>query len=76
VRIIYNQLFTQLLKKLFEGEIDLTKLEQKKLTVKPDENGFFDFLLPKCNKNIKFRFLTGKDEEEIRFIRFRINGKK
>jgi hypothetical protein len=52
-------------KKVVEGEIDLTKLEQKKLTVKPDENGFFDFLLPKCNKNIKFRFLTGKDEEEI-----------
>ena len=42
-------------KKVVEGEIDLTKLEQKKLTVKPDENGLFDFLLPKCNKNLKFR---------------------
>ena len=52
-------------KKIVEGEIDLSKLEQKKLTVKPDENGLFDFLLPKSNKNIKFRFLSGKDEEEI-----------
>ena len=52
-------------KKVVEGEIDLTKLEQKKLTVKPDENGLFDFLLPNCNKNLKFRFLTGKDEEEL-----------
>ncbi len=52
-------------KKIVEGEIDLSKLEQKKLTVKPDENGLFDFQLPKSNKNIKFRFLSGKDEEEI-----------
>jgi hypothetical protein len=55
-------------KKIVEGEIDLTKLAQKKLTVKPDENGFFDFLLPKSNKNIKFRFLSGKDEEEINLL--------
>jgi hypothetical protein len=52
-------------KKIVEGDIDLSKLEQKKLTVKPDESGLFDFLLPKSNKNIKFRFLSGKDEEEI-----------
>ena len=52
-------------KKIVEGEIDLSKLEQKKLTVKPDESGYFDFTLPKSNKNIKFRFLSGKDEEEI-----------
>jgi hypothetical protein len=55
-------------KKIVEGEIDLSKLEQKKLTVKPDENGLFDFLLPKSNKNIKFRFLSGKDEEEINLL--------
>jgi hypothetical protein len=28
----------------------------------------FDFLLPKSNKNIKFRFLSGKDEEEINLL--------
>lgn len=52
-------------KKVVEGEIDLTSLENKKLTVSPDENGFFDFKLPKSNKSVKFRLLTGKDEEEI-----------
>ena len=51
--------------KLVEGEIDLTTLKNKPLTVKPDENGLFDFSLPKSNKSVKFRLLTGKDEEEI-----------
>jgi hypothetical protein len=51
--------------KLVEGEIDLSKLENKQLTIQADENGYFDFNLPKSGKNIKFRLLTGKDEEEI-----------
>jgi hypothetical protein len=55
-------------KKVVEGEVDLSTLEQKKLTVKPDENGLFDFILPKSNKNLKFRLLTGKDEEEIEIL--------
>ena len=52
-------------KKVVEAEIDLSKLEQKKLLVKPDESGFFDFKLPNSGKSIKFRLLTSKDEEEI-----------
>jgi len=55
-------------KKLVEGEIDLSKLENKKLTIKPDENGYFDFTLPKSEKRVKFRLLTGKDEEEVDVI--------
>ena len=51
--------------KLVEGEVDLTTLKNKPLTVKPDENGLFDFSLPKSNRSVKFRLLTGKDEEEI-----------
>lgn len=51
--------------KLVEGEVDLTTLKNKPLTVKPDENGLFDFSLPKSSKSVKFRLLTGKDEEEI-----------
>jgi len=54
--------------KLVEGEVDLTTLKNKPLTVKPDEEGFFDFKLPKSGKNIKFRLLTGKDEEEITLL--------
>jgi len=48
-----------------EAEIDLSKLKLKKLTIKPDENGEFDYELPLSNKKIKFRFLNGKDEKEI-----------
>jgi hypothetical protein len=54
--------------KLVEGEVDLTTLKNKPLTVKPDENGLFDFSLPKSNKSVKFRLLTGKDEEEIDIV--------
>lgn len=60
--------FHPITKKIVEGEIDLTTLKNKKLVVKPDENGFFDFKLPKSERNIKFRFLTGKDEEEIEIL--------
>jgi hypothetical protein len=48
--------------------VDLTTLKNKPLTVKPDENGLFDFSLPKSNKSVKFRLLTGKDEEEIDIV--------
>ena len=47
--------------KLVEGEIDLTTLKNKPLTVKPDENGLFDFTLPKSNRTVNFRLLTGKE---------------
>jgi hypothetical protein len=52
----------------FEHEVDLTSLKQKSLGAEPDENGEFSFLLPKSKKNIKFRFLTGRDEDEIMAI--------
>jgi len=51
--------------KVVAGEIDLPSLKQKKLTVQPDENGEFDFELPQSKYRVKFRFLTGKDENEI-----------
>jgi len=54
--------------KLVEGEVDLTTLKNKPLTVKPDENGLFDFSLPNSNRSVKFRLLTGKDEEEIDLV--------
>ena len=49
----------------FESEVDLTKLKQKSLGAKPDENGLFDFELPLSKKRIKFRLLTAKDEDEL-----------
>lgn len=48
-----------------EGIVDLSKLEQKKLTVKPDDKGEFEFTLPKTNKKITFTLLTGRDDESV-----------
>jgi hypothetical protein len=48
-----------------EGEIDLSTLKQKKLLIKPDENGEFDYLLPQSKRKVKFKFLTAKDDKEI-----------
>lgn len=49
----------------FDTEIDLTTLKLKPLGADPDENGYFDFTLPMSKKNIKFRLLTARDEDEI-----------
>jgi hypothetical protein len=51
--------------KYVEAIIDLTKLEQKKLSVKPNEDGEFEFILPKTNKKVTFTLLTGKDDEIV-----------
>jgi hypothetical protein len=66
----YGEIYTQYVydentNDLVEGEIDLTTLKQKKLQIKPDENGEFDFKLPQKGYNVKFKFTTGGDEEEI-----------
>lgn len=63
---LYNQMvWDEKLKKVVEGEIDLTKLKQKKLSVKPDENNLFDFELPSTKQKVKFKLLTTKDENII-----------
>ncbi len=49
----------------FETEIDLSSLGTKELTAQPDENGEFDFLLPRSKKKIKFKLLTVSDESSI-----------
>jgi len=64
----YTQLVIDEEGKVVEGIIDLTTLKTKKLEVKPDNNGEFDYVLDKSKKKIKFRFLTGKDENEIEEI--------
>jgi len=62
--------YTQLVYDPIDGEyvdaiIDLSSLNQKKLTIKPNENNEFEFTLPKSGKNITFTLLNGKDEEII-----------
>lgn len=50
-----------------ECTIDLSSLKQKKLTVKPDDKGEFEYTLPKTNKKVTFTLLTGRDEEIVEF---------
>lgn len=62
----YKQLvYSPNMGEIVEGTISLSTLKQKKLTVKSDENGEFDYVLPKTGKKITFTLLTGKDEEII-----------
>jgi hypothetical protein len=48
-------------------EFSLAELPIKRLEISPITEGanIFEFQLPAVKKNIRFRFLTGKDEEEI-----------
>jgi hypothetical protein len=49
----------------FETEINLNELKIKKLGAEPDENGYFDFVLPVSKQLIKFKLLSIFDLEEI-----------
>lgn len=46
---------------------DLSALPVKRLDIDPVVNGenIFEFVLPMSKKNVKFKFMTGRDEEEI-----------
>ena len=46
----------------FNAEADLSKLEFKPFNLVPDNMGYFSYTLPKTQDNIKFRFLTHRDE--------------
>jgi len=45
--------------------IDLTQLKTKDFKLKGDENGHFDFVLPKTKAQIKFKYLTRKEEKTL-----------
>ena len=51
--------------KPFETDINLQNLKTKNLGADPDVEGLFDFILPLTKKNIKFKFLTCGDVDEI-----------
>lgn len=50
-----------------EMHVDLSALEIKPLTIEPVIPGvnLFHFMLPRTKKKVSFKFLTGKEEEEI-----------
>jgi uncharacterized protein (DUF2147 family) len=54
--------------KKFETTVDLSKLKYKPFNLVGDENGYFDFKLPRTGVNIKFKFLTKKDENTLQKI--------
>ena len=47
----------------FKENVLISKLEYKELAEQPGEDGYFLVKLPKTKWNIKFRLLTGKDED-------------
>lgn len=49
----------------FDTEINLNDLKTKELTADPDEDGLFSFTLPLTKTNIRFKFLTCGDIDEI-----------
>ena len=56
-----------------ETNIDLTKIKSKEFKLKGDENGHFSYTLPKSGAEIKFKYLTRKEENDLRLLS-RIEG--
>ena len=50
----------------FDYEVDLLSLNLKELTHLPNQNGHFEFKLPKDGRIVTFKLLTGEDEKIIR----------
>lgn len=48
-------------------DFDLSSLPIKRLEIEPVIAGsnIFEFMLPRSKKNVKFKFMTGRDEEEM-----------
>jgi len=48
-------------------QFNLAALPIRSLELEPSEQGMnsFEFLLPHCKKTVKFKFMSGRDEEEI-----------
>lgn len=51
-----------------ETTIDLSKIKTKKFTLKGDENGYFPYVLPKSKMEVKFRYLTRRDENDLKLL--------
>lgn len=55
-------------KETIEGVVDLSTLKYKEFKLKADENGYFDYEMPLSKDKIKFKFLTRKDEKNLRIL--------
>ena len=52
----------------FETIVDLSKIEFKEFNLEGDENGWFTFVLPMSNDEVKFKFLNHRETEELKKI--------
>ena len=51
-----------------ETNIDLTKIKSKEFKLKGDENGHFSYTLPKSGVEVKFKYLTRREENDLRIL--------
>lgn len=51
-----------------ETSIDLTKIKTKEFKLEGDENGWFAYTLPKSKMDVKFRYLTRRDENDLKLL--------
>lgn len=51
-----------------ETVVDLTTLKSKEFNLVGDKDGYFDFELPVSKDIVKFKFLTRKDEKNLRIL--------
>ena len=51
-----------------ETVVDLSTIKLKDFKLKADEDGHFDFTLPKTHKLVKFKYLTRKEEKNLRTL--------
>ena len=51
-----------------DSTVDLTKLKPREFKLIGDENGHFEFVTPIKNDKIKFRYLTRKQERQLRQV--------
>ena len=51
-----------------ETTVDLSKIKSKEFKLKGDENGHFSYTLPKSGVEVKFKYLTRKEENDLRIL--------
>ena len=51
-----------------ETSVDLTKIKSKEFKLKGDENGHFTYTLPNSGVEVKFKYLTRKEENDLRIL--------
>lgn len=51
-----------------ETVVDLSKIKTKEFKLKGDENGYFSYTLPKSKMEVKFKYLTRKEENDLRLL--------